>query len=422
MKNIISKIRTDDFYKDLIVTFSGQMVVMLLSFILNKVISNQYSVSDFGVYSVLKRFTSVITFVMMMAMGIAIPKYVAEAKAKRNRKLTESYMISALSIMVIMFIVLTILLLFKRKFWAKLIFNDEKYCSYMLAISLYSLGNCLVTYTFSFYRGINAFIRYTFVNVMLQLIFIICTFVVRDNLEKLYLVWGVCAICYGLIEILFIFLKNEFNFKNLKQKLSSFQELFIYSLPRVPGEFILFAYALLPLTIVSYKFGTIQAGYFSAALSINSLVTPLFSLVGTILLPLVSGSKYNKNEEEVNHKIKVLGYMYIAVSFLSIIFVYLFGEFLLTLLFNKDYVESIGIVKIMIIAIIPNAYYLLLRNPLDGKSKFPYNTICLLVSFLLYIVLLLFSSSVEMCAVSTIIAYSVLGGLSLMSWIKISKK
>ena len=76
----------------------------------------------------------------------------------------------------------------------------------------------------------------------------------------------------------------------------------------------------------------------------------------------------------------------------------------------------------MIISILPNAYYLLLRNPLDGKSNFPYNTICLLVSFIVYIVLLLLSKSAMMCALDTIVAYTILGVLVLVCWKKISKK
>lgn len=76
----------------------------------------------------------------------------------------------------------------------------------------------------------------------------------------------------------------------------------------------------------------------------------------------------------------------------------------------------------MIFSIIPNAYYLLLRNPLDGKSKFPYNTVCLLISFMVYIIVLLFAPDIKVCAVDTIAAYTVLGILTFISWCKVSKK
>lgn len=416
IKKIISK---DAFYKDLIITFGGQIVVMLLSFALNKIISNQYSVSDYGIYSILKRFSSVITFVMLMAMGIAIPKYIAEANAKKNKKFMESYMISGLITIVTMFLVITITLVLFSSVWSKLIFNSNCYKKYMIAISLFSCGNCLVTYAYSFYRGVNNFVKYSVINIILQIIFILPTVFINSNLWNLYFIWGTISIIYGLIETVIIFRKNRFNFSNIRSKVFTLKELIIYSLPRVPGEFILFAYSLIPLTIVSYKFGTAQVGYFSAALSINSLVTPVFSLVGTILLPLVSGSKFNNNEKEVHEKIKILAYIYTIVSILAIAFVYIFGELLLKLLFNQEYIKSIEIVRIMIISILPNAFYLLLRNPLDGKSKFPYNTICLIISFIVYAALLLCAKTIMMCAFDTIIAYTVLGVLTLISWIRV---
>lgn len=419
IKKIIEK---DIFYKDLIITFSGQMIVMVLSFILNKIISNQYSVSDYGAYSILKRLASVITFVMLMAMGIAIPKFIAEAKAKKDKNLMESYMISGLITIIFMFICLTVLFVCFNKFWSVVFFNNDLYGNYMIAICLFSCGNCLSTYVYSFYRGINDFLKYSIISIILQIILIIPTIFIRGNLWLLYFFWGIISIIYSIIEIIKIFKNNKFSLINIKSKLYSLKELIIYSTPRVPGEFILFAYTLVPLTIVSYKFGTEQVGYFSAALSINSLMTPLFSLVGTILLPLVSGSKFNNNEEEVNHKIKLLTYIYTGVSLLTILFVYIFGKYILLILFNSEYTKSIELVKIMIISILPNAYYLLLRNPLDGKSNFPYNTICLLVSFIVYIVLLLLSKSAMMCALDTIVAYTILGVLVLVCWKKISKK
>ena len=130
-------------------------------------------------------------------------------------------------------------------------------------------------------------------------------------------------------------------------------------------------------------------------------------------------SKFNNNEKEVHEKIKILAYIYTIVSILSIAFVYIFGEFLLKLLFNQEYIKSIEIVRIMIISILPNAFYLLLRNPLDGKSKFPYNTICLIISFIVYVALLLCAKTIMMCAFDTIIAYTVLGVLTLISWIRV---
>lgn len=140
IKKIKKIFHEDTFYKDLFITFGGQILVMILSFVLNKIISNQYSISDFGVYNLAKRFASVITFVMLMAMGIAIPKYVAEAKAKKNKSLMESYMRNGLKIIILMFVLLTVILLIKKELWAKFIFGTVELHNLIIILSFYSLG------------------------------------------------------------------------------------------------------------------------------------------------------------------------------------------------------------------------------------------------------------------------------------------
>ena len=419
---LIKKIKDDRFGYDLIITFGGQMIVMLLAFVLNKIISNQYSVEMFGTYNLVRRFIGVITFVMLASQGIAIPKFIAESEARKINKKTESYMISSLVIIISLFMIITILMVGTKSWIGKTVLGELKAQQYVLPSCLYSFGSCLVTYAYSYYRGINKFIEYNIVNIIMQVGTIIICFIVPQNLLIVYYAWSIFLITYGGLEISKIFLKTHFSLHKIKEKLFTVPVLLKYSIPRIPGEFILFAYNLLPLTIITNKFGMEEVGYFSAAVSINSIITPLFSLVGTVLLPLVSQSKVNHSEKEVNSKIRILGIIYLIVGVIGVAFVYLFGELILTILFNKSYIACMPIVKLTILSIIPNSVYLLLRNPIDGISDFPHNTICLIVSFLVYIIMLQFSKTVEMCAIAMIVSYTFLGVLSFLVWHYISRE
>ncbi|MCM1257610.1 MAG: MATE family efflux transporter [Roseburia sp.] len=410
------KIKDDDFINDLIITFVGQMLVMILSFILNKVISNQYSVESFGVYNLIKRSASVVSFMMLMAMGIAIPKYIAEATEKKNAKETESYMLSGLFIILSAFVVISTVLLIFQDFFSELMFKDRNAVVLILPICLFSLGSSIVTYVYSFYRGVNNFVKYNRVNLIMQMGMLLLAFAAPRNFVALHYIWSAFLIIYGILGIWGIFKNNNISFYHLSEKLFTLKTMLEYAVPRVPGECILFAYNLVPLVIITDKFGLENVAYFSAALSINSLISPLFSLVGTILLPLVSKSLVNNNKENMVQKIRILGWMYLIVSVLAVLVVYFIGEWLLILLYNKNYVQCINIVKITILSIVPNAFYLLLRNPLDGISKYPYNTICLLISFVVYVGVLAIAPTMEVCGIALILAYSLLGGLSFAFW------
>lgn len=414
-KNIRMPIR-DSFYKDLFVTLLGQIVVMTVTFLLNKVISNQYSVHDFGTYNLMKRAVSIISFIMLMAMGIAIPKYVSEANELKNESLKESYMLSGLFLILFAFILLTFPIVLLKYHVSQFLFGSPKFHEYVLPICLYALSAGLVTYVYSFYRGVNDFMKYNIVGLNLQFLTLASVFIVRHDLLLLHYMWSFVLFTYAIFEIYKLFKANHYSFNNLKYKLRTVKTLFEYGFPRVPGDFVLFSFNLAPIIIVNNKFGAIQVAYFSAALSINALLTPLFSLVGTILLPFVSKSMVNNGISDMKKKINILGIIYFLVSIVAILLIYGFGKHLLIILFNQDYVNSIELVKISILSILPNAFYLLLRSPLDGISKFPYNTFCLGISFIVYLILLTISPSIQMVAYSAVITYSLLGILSLICW------
>lgn len=416
-----AKIKEDTFYKDLLITFVGQFVVMFLSFLMNKIISNYFSIEDYGIYNIIRRIVSVVTYVMIMALGIAIPKYIAEAKAKRDEIQVAKYYNGGMFIVVLASMVMAILLMVFKDGISYMFFAEQGYDHLMFPIIVYSIGSTLITYAYSYYRGINAFVKYNVINIVMQIIQIIVLFVINDSLYHLFWGWGILLIIYGLLEIICTYVRGGVEFSKACIDIKAIKELLIYSIPRVPGEFVLFAYSLIPLTIISNKFSLGEVGLFSAALSINSLITPLFSLVGTILLPLVSKSVALKNNQDVKQKINLLAGIYLFVSGVAITFIYLFGELVIVILYSREYLDSLPLVKILIIAIIPNAFYLLLRNPLDGISRMPYNTMMLVLSFIVYVVLLVLAPTVEYCAYATIIAYVILGGGSFIIWKLISK-
>ena len=416
MKKFIKMPLKDSFYKDLMITLLGQVVVMAVTFLLNKVISNQYSVHDFGTYNLIKRAVSIVSFVMLMAMGIAIPKYVSEADELKNNDLKESYMFSSLFLILSAFVFLTLPILLFKNFVSQFILGSSNYVQYILPICLYALSAGLVTYVYSFYRGVNNFMKYNIIGLNLQILTLFTVFIVKNNLLRLHYTWSLVLCIYAIFEIIRLFKAYHFKLNNFKYKLRTVKPLFEYGFPRVPGDFVLFAFNLAPIIIVNNKFGSVQVAYFSAALSINALLTPLFSLVGTILLPFVSKSMVNKGIADMKKKIYMLGIIYIFVSLLAIIMIYIFGEHLLVILFNQNYIKSIEIVKISILSVLPNAFYLLLRSPLDGISKFPYNTFCLGISFIVYIILLMISPNIQIVAFSAVITYSLLGILSLFCW------
>ena len=76
MLKLIKQKMTSGMGKDVVWTFSLQIVIMLCSFAINKILSNRLSIDDFGQYNVIKRSVQVLSFVMLAGVGIALPRYI----------------------------------------------------------------------------------------------------------------------------------------------------------------------------------------------------------------------------------------------------------------------------------------------------------------------------------------------------------
>ncbi len=62
--------------RDMVWTFSIQLLIMLCSFAINKLLASRLSIDDFGQYNVIKRSVQVLSFLMLAGVGIALPRYI----------------------------------------------------------------------------------------------------------------------------------------------------------------------------------------------------------------------------------------------------------------------------------------------------------------------------------------------------------
>lgn len=425
MLSRIKNIFKTKFGKDIAITIIGQVVVLIVAFGLNKLISTRLGTTGFGEYSLTIKTAGVLTYIMLACLGIAIPKYLATYREIGDKVKEARYVISGLLIMYILsLLTIGLIFIFKVPF-AKIIFGENGYEHYILPILLFAFSSALATFTFSYYRGLDKFYRFSIAQITLQLITLIIAFIVSNDIVTLFYVWSIATGSYGTFVCVRAFMKYYPNaeISSFKKDLKPYMfELARFCFPRIPGEFFLFSYIVVPLIIINNRLGTEITAYFAAATAINSMVSPLFSFVGLVLLPLVSKSIANHNYSDADRKVVMLGKIYLIIGTLAIIFILLFAPLVINILFTADFQSSSTIVRIMIFAILPNAFYLLLRNPLDAMSKIPYNTINLGISFIFLNISILLSTSITAYALSFVFAYGILSALTFLSWYKCRKK
>ncbi|WP_243356691.1 lipopolysaccharide biosynthesis protein [Bacillus litorisediminis] len=421
---MLSKIKNlfgSKFGKDVLVTIIGQIAVLLTAFGLNKLLSYKLGVVGFGEFSILKRVAGLVTFFMLAGIGIAIPKYLAAFREIDDRIKEARFVVSGLLIIAFLSIAtISIIYVFRTPF-VTILLGESGYEMYVLPVLLYAFSLTLTNFVYAYYRGLDRFYKYSVSQISVQLLTLLTAFIFGGNIISLFYTWSFIIGSYGI----YICIQAWWHYYPLtrinsykKDLKSSLYELVSFSFSRVPGELIWFSFTVVPLIIINHKFGMETTAYFTVATQINLLVTPFFSFVGLILLPLVSKSTVSNQFFQADQKVKRLAKIYFITGMLGIAIIELLTPLVINILFNSHFYPSIPIVRIIILAILPSAFYLLLRNPLDAASKVPYNTINLMISFTILNVLVLLSSSILALAISFVIGYGILSILSILAWNK----
>ena len=152
------------------------------------------------------------------------------------------------------------------------------------------------------------------------------------------------------------------------------------------------------------------------------MVTPIFSFMGIILLPYVSEAIAKNELKSANRFISRLFMVYVGSSaFITLIF-YLFIGFLTTLFFAESYLVTTDLSRIMILAILPQAAYMLYRNTIDAVSVIPYNAIILGICILAMVISFMLSTTLTQFAWSYLGVSILQGFLSWITWRIIRKK
>ena len=195
-----------------------------------------------------------------------------------------------------------------------------------------------------------------------------------------------------------------------------------YSSGRLVADFFQFSLAAFPLIYISNVQGLQDTAYFSVGITFVTMITPVFSFMGIILLPYVSKAIAKNEMKSANRLIQRLLLIYVAGALFFIAALVIFTEFMTTLLFASDYVVTTDLTRIMVLSILPQAIYMLYRNTIDAVSVFPCNAVILGICLAVMVVSFLFSSTLTQFAWSYLGVSLLQGILSFFTWQTVKPK
>lgn len=404
--------------KEVFFSIIAQILIMLIGLVINKLLSNNLNVEDYGLFNIIKRTATIISFVLLGGMGIAIPKYVPQSIDYTERF---KFIISGLFLVIVISVFFLIIVIIFEDSANRNIFNGG---NNIIISFFYGISITLLSFLYSYYRGRDKILLFNLVQIFAQILILILTLLYSKTVFYYIKYSIVINFLFFLIFFIYEVFKNYKICKvAIKNGLGSYiKELWNYGYSRMIGDLFLFSLTTIPLLIINKKFSGSDVAFFSVGITLTSLISPIFSYIGVILLPKVSQAISEKKNNEVYRIVNKFIKMYVFISILVILFIYLFDDLLIKLFFSESYLEARGIVFWVSLSILPNSLYLLLRNPIDAISKIPFNTINLFISCFFGFALMWYSNTPIYIGKSYLLLQILLGSLSFLTWQLIKKK
>lgn len=406
--------------KDVIWTFVLQIAIMLCSFCINKILASRLSIDDFGQYNVIKRSVQVISLVMLAGVGIALPRYIPLYRnsnpPQRIAPLLSAALIYIIGVSIVVFLISFCFSTFLQNV---IIGENDNLCLLFVALT-YAFMLTLAQYAFAYYRGTNQFKWYNGSQLAMQLLIMLPLLLLPSlSIKNVFVSWmlitSLLAVYLLWKETHRYFIQNKalpFNF-HVRSHLITITK---YSSGRLAADFFQFSISAFPLVYISNVLGLQPTAYFSVGITLVSMVTPLYSFIGIILLPYVSEAMAKHKQESANHCISHLTLFYIVSSLVITTLMYLLIRYLILIFFAEEYAVTADVSRIMIFAILPQALFLLYRNAIDAVSNIPFNAITLSICFAAIILSFHFCTSLMQFAYAYLAVSCLQGVLSFITW------
>lgn len=406
--------------QDVIWTFILQIAIMLCSFCINKILANRLSIDDFGQFNLIKRSVQVLSFIMLAGVGIALPRYIPRYKNSTPPQSIIPLLSAALIYIIgVSLVVFFICILFSTNVQDIIIGQSENIYLFTVAIA-YAFILALIQYVFAYYRGTSNFKWYNGSQLAMQILITLPLLLIPFlTVNKVFLSW---LIITCLLTVFLFFRETSSYYKqtkhlpfeiHVKKHLATIAK---YSSGRLVGDFFQFSLSAFPLVYISNVQGLQPTAYFSVGITLVTMVTPLFSFIGIILLPYVSKAMARNELSSANRVVSQLTLFYVVASLAITAIIYILIRYLIIIFFAEEYVVTTYISRIMVFSILPQALFLLYRNTIDAVSEIPYNAI------FLGICIVAMAISFSFCTTLTEFAYAYLavsilqGLLSFVTW------
>tara|TARA_B100000700_G_C15061334_1_gene866092 strand:+ start:3718 stop:5142 length:1425 start_codon:yes stop_codon:yes gene_type:complete len=341
---------------DFIVTGLNGISTVFGLFLVSGYMARSLGLDILGEYLFLRRIVTSFVGVLLLGMNITIPILIAK---NRNSAIGDAA--------IIIFLFVTVPIIFGLKGLGNFYFFSG---SLSLPHTLFILGFCFLTLTYSLYRGHLNLLGANLLQFIAGTIFSIISVYIATSLEQFLLIIGSSMFFLSFVAF---FLRNrgiKFN------RISNYEikELINFGLSRIPGFiFQFFMLAGPPLLALSYLNLT-DLAFLNAGLSLVRIFLIAVGPLGIILLPRVSNAISKGMTESLRKNLSLLAKLTLFYGSISSIALSQFSNDILSLWLGSSTILAGKTSQILFFS---TPFFLLcaiLRSPIDAITNRGYNS------------------------------------------------
>ena len=373
------KFRIRPIFKDIFTTFTAEIIVLAGFIFFYRLIAKTFGPVGVGEYSLIRKTASLFQPLLILGLGIGIPRYVAMSRDMDERA---SYIRAALFVSMLLTVAFLVLVNLFRYPFVRLIFGNYDYIKLILPFSFFLLGLVLHVMVYAYLRGrmfVKTFNFLQIVNLALVPIFILIFFK-NLHIETVVTFIGITTFLVALVFFLF-FIREFFGPVKRRQFGGLLKEMLGYSILRIPSTFGLMGiFSLSP--ILAIHFSSIQnVGYLSVSQSLLTGICGMTAPLGIILLPRVSRLIKDGVQETIKENLDLLIAAIVQCSVFMFFQLLIFSDVIIKYWLGPDFFDAVPVMRVVLVSTVFYAFYIAIRDILDASKFRPINTINIFISF-----------------------------------------
>jgi O-antigen/teichoic acid export membrane protein len=361
-------------YGETLVTGFSVLACQLMTY---KLAAHFLGKTGFAEYALARRTISILYPVVLLGLGVGLPRYVAMAAGRGDEESEKRYLGATLGCVAVSSLVCLAILNVVPGPLSYLFFGSRQYAFLLFPMSLVVVGTTLHSVGYSYFRGtlnMRAANRLQFVNLGAMPLAVF--FFYGTSLGAALTALGILSIGVAAVALLFTPWTAAAKDNRLQVK-----ELLQFGVQRVPGDFILMATLALPATLVAHQSGVRAAGFVAFGISMLTVIGAVFAPFGLILLPKAGTLLAAGRSSELRKQVWLLTRVTLAVSTVLAVIIAASSETLIRLYLGSDFTEGAGILRFVLLAAVPYSLYTVVRNVIDAFHELGITTLILAAGF-----------------------------------------